>query len=196
VEPLRLAELLTGLSLVADIGMGLSPGEAGRATLVAMELAGVAGADEPSDVYYTTLLQHVGCTGYAHEAAVMLGGDEIAVKRAALRTDFGSPRDIFRSYLPHLAPTAGVLTRVRAAGTAAVRAREIVRGYSRSNCEVAAQTAGRIGLGEGVRAVGWKGWPARGRRRRDRAAGSYRPGCGDRLSVPHDWRSGGRHRGD
>jgi HD-GYP domain-containing protein (c-di-GMP phosphodiesterase class II) len=153
VEPLRLAELLTGLSLVADIGMGLSPGEAGRATLVAMELAGVAGADEPSDVYYTTLLQHVGCTGYAHEAAVMLGGDEIAVKRAALRTDFGSPRDIFRSYLPHLAPTAGVLTRVRAAGTAAVRAREIVRGYSRSNCEVAAQTAGRIGLGEGVRAA-------------------------------------------
>ena len=31
MEPLRLAELLTGLSMVADIGMGLSPGEAGRA---------------------------------------------------------------------------------------------------------------------------------------------------------------------
>src|SRR5437870_5798253 len=42
VEPLRLAELLTGLSLVADIGMGLSPGEAGRAALVAVELAGVS----------------------------------------------------------------------------------------------------------------------------------------------------------
>jgi hypothetical protein len=63
VEPLRLAELLTGLSLVADIGMGLSPGEAGRAALVAVELAGVSGADEPADVYYTTLLQHVGARG-------------------------------------------------------------------------------------------------------------------------------------
>jgi HD-GYP domain-containing protein (c-di-GMP phosphodiesterase class II) len=151
MEPLRLAELLTGMSLVADIGMGLSPGEAGRAALVAVELADLAGADEPADVYYTTLLQHIGCTGYAHEAAVMLGGDEIAVKRAALRTDFGSPRDIVSSYLPHLAPTAGMLTRLRAAGTAAVRAREIVRGYSRSNCEVAAQTAVRIGFGDGVR---------------------------------------------
>jgi HD-GYP domain-containing protein (c-di-GMP phosphodiesterase class II) len=151
VEPLRLAELLTGLSLVADIGMGLSPGEAGRAALVAVELADVAGADDPADVYYTTLLQHVGCTGYAHEAAAMLGGDEIAVKRAAVHTDFGSARDVVRSYLPHLAPTAGMLARLRAAGTAAVRAREIVHGYSRSNCEVAAQTAGRIGLGDGVR---------------------------------------------
>jgi hypothetical protein len=108
MEPLRLAELLTGMSLVADIGMGLSPGEAGRAALVAVELADLAGADEPADVYYTTLLQHIGCTGYAHEAAVMLGGDEIAVKRAALRTDFGSPRDIVSTYLPHLAPTAGM----------------------------------------------------------------------------------------
>jgi HD-GYP domain-containing protein (c-di-GMP phosphodiesterase class II) len=118
-----------------------------------MELSEMAGADDPADVYYTTLLQHVGCTGYAHEAAVMLGGDEIAVKRAAVHTDFGSARDIVHSYLPHLAPTAGVLTRLRVAGIAAVRAREIVQGYSRSNCEVAAQTAERIGLGEGVRAA-------------------------------------------
>ncbi len=153
VEPLRLAELLAGLSLVADIGMGLSPGEAGRAAILAMELADLAAADDPSDVYYTTLMQHVGCTGYAHEAAAMLGGDEIAVKRAAVRTDFGSPRDILLGYLPHLAPAAGMLTRVRAAGTAAIRAGEIVEGYSRANCEVAAQTAERVGLGHGVQAA-------------------------------------------
>jgi hypothetical protein len=38
MELLRLAELLSGLSMVADIGMGLEPGEAGRATLVAIAL--------------------------------------------------------------------------------------------------------------------------------------------------------------
>jgi hypothetical protein len=151
VERLRLAELLTGFSLVADIGMGLSPGEAGRAALVAMELADAAAAADLSDIYYTTLLQHIGCTGYAHEAAAMLGGDEIAVKRAALRTDFGSTRDVLGSYLPHLAPAAGMLTRLRVAGTAALRAGEIVQGYTRSNCEVAARTAERVGLGQGVR---------------------------------------------
>jgi HD-GYP domain-containing protein (c-di-GMP phosphodiesterase class II) len=145
-----LAELLAGLSMVADIGMGLEPGEAGRAALVAMELADVAGARSSSDVYYTSLLQHVGCTGYAHEAAAMLGGDEIAVKQAALRTDFGSSRDVLRSYLPHLAPAAGLLGRARTAGIAAVRGRELMRGYSRSNCEVAARTAERVGLSQGV----------------------------------------------
>src|ERR1700687_5451023 len=100
METLCLAELLAGLSVVADIGMGLEPGEAARATLVAMELARAVAAPQPSDVYYTTLLQHIGCTAYAHEAAAMLGGDEIAVKRAALRTDFTSPGDVLTGYLP------------------------------------------------------------------------------------------------
>jgi hypothetical protein len=105
VDDLRLAELLAGLSLVADLGMGLEPGEAGRAAVVAMGVAQAAGAESPRDVYYTARLQHVGCTGYAHEAAALLGGDEIAVKRAAVRTDFPDPRDVLRTYLPALAPT-------------------------------------------------------------------------------------------
>jgi HD-GYP domain-containing protein (c-di-GMP phosphodiesterase class II) len=150
MQPLRLAELLAGLSLVADAGMGLEPGEAGRAALVAVELAALAGAPDPRDVYYTALLQHVGCTAYAHEAARLLGGDDLAVKRASVHTDFARPRDVVRTYLPNLAPSARLATRVAAAGTAAVRSREIVRGYSRANCEVAARTAERIARGPGV----------------------------------------------
>src|SRR3981081_2882718 len=138
------------MSLVADIGMGLEQGEAARAALVAVELASAVGAPDPSDVYYTTLLQHIGCTAYAHEAASLLGGDEIAVKQAALRTDFGDFGDVLRVYLPRLAPTASMISRVRAAATAAVHARDIVQGYSRANCEVAARTAERVGLGPGV----------------------------------------------
>jgi putative nucleotidyltransferase with HDIG domain len=103
--------------------MGVEPGEAARATLVAIALAEAAGVDEPADVYYTTLLQHVGCTAYAHEAAALAGGDEIALKRAALEAD-----------------------------TAAAHPRAMVEGYSRANCEVAARTAERLGLGAGVAA--------------------------------------------
>jgi hypothetical protein len=44
VEQVRLADLLAGLSLVADAGMGLEPGEAARAALVAMELANAVDA--------------------------------------------------------------------------------------------------------------------------------------------------------
>ncbi len=152
-EPrVRLAQLLVGLSLVADVGMGLEPGEAARAAVLAARLAADLGIDGPSDVYYTTLLQHIGCTAYAHEAAAMLGGDEIAVKSAATRTDFGRPRDVLVVYLPNLAPQAGLLTRLRAAGVAATRSGRIVAGYSRANCEVAALTSRRLGLGAGVEA--------------------------------------------
>jgi putative nucleotidyltransferase with HDIG domain len=106
--------------------------------------------NEPSDVYYVTLLQHAGCTAYAHEAASLLGGDEIAVKSAAVRTDFSRPREVLGSYLPGLAPSAGALTRLRVAAVAAGRSRHITRGYTRANCEVAALTARRVGLGSGV----------------------------------------------
>ena len=107
---------------------GSRGGEAARAALVAVELAAAVGAPDPSDVYYTTLLQHIGCTAYAHEAAAMLGGDEIAVKRASMHTDFGDPGDVVRVYLPRLAPTASFLTQVRVAATAAVRGADIVQG--------------------------------------------------------------------
>jgi HD-GYP domain-containing protein (c-di-GMP phosphodiesterase class II) len=151
-DRLRLAELLVGLSLVADLGMGLEPGEAARACILATRLADALDAPAPADVYYTTLLQHLGCTAYAHEAAALLGGDEIAVKSAALRTDFRDPRDVVRTYLLGLAPDAGLGTRLRAAGVAVARSRSITAGYARANCEVAAMTARRVGLGEGVAA--------------------------------------------
>jgi putative nucleotidyltransferase with HDIG domain len=149
---LRLAELLVGLSVVADISMGLEPGESARACVIAARLAEALDAPDPADVYYTTLLQHAGCTAYAHEAAAMLGGDEIAVKSAAVRTNFADPRDVVLHYLPRLAPGAGVFARLRAAGVAATRATQITNGYSRANCDVAALTARRVGLGAGVQA--------------------------------------------
>jgi hypothetical protein len=149
-SPLRLAELLVGLSGIADVGMGMEQGEAARAALLGVRLAEALGVRERSDVYYVTLLQHIGCTAYAHEAAALLGGDELAVKAAAIRTDFSRPGDVIRGYLPRLAPGSGGLTRLRVAVTAATRARQIVAGYSRANCEVAARTAARVGLGPGI----------------------------------------------
>jgi HD-GYP domain-containing protein (c-di-GMP phosphodiesterase class II) len=149
-RPVRLAELLVGLSLAADAGMGMEPGEAARAAVIAVALADRLGVDDRSDVYYTALLQHVGCTAYAHEAAALLGGDEIAVKAAAMRTDFSRPREVFLVYLPALAPGAGLAGRLRIAGTAAVRSRAITAGYTAANCEVAAMTAVRLGLGPEV----------------------------------------------
>ena len=40
--------------------------------------------------YYTSLLQHAGCTGFAHETAIVYG-DELVMNAAAARTD---PNDL------------------------------------------------------------------------------------------------------
>lgn len=82
---LRLAHLLASFSQVADLGMGQPPETAMRACLLATGLARRMRLTERevSDVYYTTLLQHVGCTAFAHETAALFGGDDIAVRAAA-----------------------------------------------------------------------------------------------------------------
>ena len=190
MERLRLAELLAGLSLLADAGMGAEPGDAGRAALV----AGGAGRGGRVGRARRRLLHRAAPArrlhGFAHEAAALLGGDEIAVKRAALRTDFGDVRQIARGYLLHLAPAAPPLTRARAAGTAVVRARAIVAGYSRANCEVAARTAERVGLGAGRRGRAARRLRALGRRRRPARDGA----ASDRASRPGSRRSPGPPR--
>jgi hypothetical protein len=97
----RLADLLAGLSRLADLGYGLQAGEAVRSTALAATLAGSLDLSE-GDVracLYTALLLHVGCTGYAHETA-RIAGDEVAWNVAAERTNLADPRDVLATFLP------------------------------------------------------------------------------------------------
>jgi hypothetical protein len=62
---MRLADPLAGLSAVADLGFGLAAGESLRACTLG---TGFARQLDLSDaevraVYYTALLQHLGCVG-------------------------------------------------------------------------------------------------------------------------------------
>src|SRR5690606_33300468 len=95
-EPLRLAELLVPLSLMTDLGMGAPDEEAARACLVATGLARWLSLPEATvaDVYYTTLLKHLGCTATAHEEAAHLGGDELATRPLFARTDERGPGEM------------------------------------------------------------------------------------------------------
>ncbi|HEY7283174.1 MAG TPA: HD domain-containing phosphohydrolase, partial [Actinomycetota bacterium] len=148
---LRLAELLVGLSTTGDIGMGLPPGEAARSAVLGTSLARAVGAPDAdvSDVLYAALLQHIGCTAYSHEAALLFP-DEVVVKRAGLRTNFARPVDVFRTYVPWLLSAGRPAERVRTVVNALARSRSVIDGYSRSNCEVASATSRRLGLGDGV----------------------------------------------
>src|SRR5437764_15271661 len=93
---LRLAELLSALSVVTDLGIGRPAQAAMHACLLATRLADAMDlpAAARSDVYYATLLRYIGCTAYAHEEAVQAGGDELDARAESTRADFADPREL------------------------------------------------------------------------------------------------------
>ena len=146
---LRFADLLGGLSIVADLGFGLPPQEAMRTCLVSTALARRMGLDDDDvrDAFYVPLLMHVGCISMAHETAAALG-DDLAVNRAVTLTDLGDPDDFGRTLIPEL--TRGMTAAERSRVTEYVLAYgiELGRRYDTASCEVARATARRIGLPE------------------------------------------------
>jgi HD-GYP domain-containing protein (c-di-GMP phosphodiesterase class II) len=147
----RLADLLAGLSRVADLGFGLQAGEALRSCALATGLA--RSLDLPDEevraAFYTALLHHVGCTGYAHETAQVFG-DEIVLNVAAGRTNNTDARDMFVTFLPPLLRGRPPLDRALLAFTALTRGNAFGKAYTTAACEVGRDAARRLRLPEAV----------------------------------------------
>lgn len=151
---LRLADLLGGLSLVADLGYGLVPGHAMRSCLVGVALAREVGLSEGevAEIFYTSLLAHVGCAAFSHEMSAAFG-DELMANRAAARTNFADPRGIFATLIPETTRGLPPLTRARTAAFILARGRDLGRSYCTTVCEIAKETARRIDLPDGVQSA-------------------------------------------
>jgi HD-GYP domain-containing protein (c-di-GMP phosphodiesterase class II) len=152
VAQFRLAELLVALSLVADLGMGHAPEEAVSACFLATQLGRKLGLSEreAGDVYYTTLLRFTGCTGYAHEEAKFSAGEDVAMRAAGARRDFGKAGDAAAFFLFDLARDAPLLRRAGAVLLAVAQGQRGTNEMFRSHCEVAIMMARRLGLGATV----------------------------------------------
>jgi HD-GYP domain-containing protein (c-di-GMP phosphodiesterase class II) len=150
-DDVRLADLLAGLSLVSDLGLGLPPESAMRSCLIGATLAREIdlAETEVADVFYTSLLQHIGCTGYAHET-YLVWIDDIAANRAARKTNFADPRDLFRVLLPMLTHGMDAAQRARIAARFVTKGPGFAKRFTTATCEVATQTARRLGLSDGV----------------------------------------------
>lgn len=149
-DQLRLADLLAALSLTTDLAMGQAPEKAIRACVLATEVARYLGTPESevADVYYTTLLKHLGCTATSHEETHIFGPDELGMRVVAERTDTSSPRELF-AMMRTTGQGAGV-ARLRYLARAVAAGKAATDQIFRAICEVAAQMAERLGLGEGV----------------------------------------------
>jgi len=150
-DGVRLADLLAGLSLISDHGLGLPPDDAVRSCLVATALARKLDLHESevACVFYDALLEHVGCTGYAHDT-YLVWGDDVAANRAAQRTNFADPKELVTTYLPSLLRELEGWERAQVAARFLTRGPGFLERFATASCEVAAHTARRLGLSEEV----------------------------------------------
>ena len=148
---MRLADLLVGLSRVADLGFGLPMGAAARSCVLATRLARSCGlpAAEVRAAFYTALLHHVGCAGYARETA-RLFGDELAANMAAGRTDAASARDVFATFLPTLTQERPALERARLAFIAVTKGGRWGDQFTITACELGRDCARQLQLPQDV----------------------------------------------
>jgi HD-GYP domain-containing protein (c-di-GMP phosphodiesterase class II) len=144
---LRLADLVAGLSVAADLGFGLPPDEAVRTCVVGVGLARRLELPEREvgAVFYTALLHHIGCTAFAHETSLVFG-DELAMNAAAAKTNFADPRDLLTTFLPDVTRGTGGFDRARIVAFSLTRGNRFGRRFVTATCEVARETARRLGL--------------------------------------------------
>jgi HD-GYP domain-containing protein (c-di-GMP phosphodiesterase class II)/DNA-binding CsgD family transcriptional regulator len=174
----RLADLLAGLSRLGDLGFGLPIGTALRSCVLATRLAESLdlSPDDVRTTYYSALLHHVGCVGFASETA-RLFGDEIMANTAAGRTDASSAADLFTTFLPTLIRGRVPLERLRLIVAALTKGGQWGDEFTTAACEVGRHSARRLGLPEQIQESlahvfgGWRG---------DRRAGSL---AGDDIPV-------------
>ena len=156
-EVFRLLGLLGGLSTMTDLGTSAGTDESLHRCLVATRFARALGCSETevATVLYTSLLQHLGCTAYAHESAATWG-DDVTANRYAFLTDWSDPRDLLRTFAPGMAAGAGT-SRTRVLATMVRHGRRIDAEGPPATCEVARDAAGRLGLpgevGEALHAI-------------------------------------------
>lgn len=162
---LRLAELMAGFSLAMDLGLGQPLEWVMRTCLLGVRLAERLGlsTDERRQVYFLSLLRHIGCTSTASmEASVF--GDELAMGRA-LVTDSKHPLEALRFLMTTPGRGGSPRTRARYLGKALAAGPAMKDEVDRIQCEVASMLTKRLGFDAGIqRCVGqvFERWDGRG----------------------------------
>ena len=133
--------------MVSDLGYRLPVDTALRSCVMGTSLARRMELPEPevSDIFFVSLLFHVGCVAYSHETTERFG-DDLAVNHAAIKTDITDLRDIFATLIPESSRGLPPMERLKSAATMAVKGQAFGRAHNQASCEVARDMARRIGL--------------------------------------------------
>jgi HD-GYP domain-containing protein (c-di-GMP phosphodiesterase class II) len=146
----RRVEVLAGLSIAIDLGLGQPAEHMLRASTIACRLAVRLGLspEQRGTVYYATLVMWIGCHADSQEYARWFG-DDIAVRREAYLVDWsGAP--YMRFLLGNIAKGESLPQRLKVMGTLFRDARGQLASLIHSHCTSAAALARHIGLSADV----------------------------------------------
>ena len=147
----RLAELVATLSYAADLGLGQPMAHCMRQTVIALRLAGLAGASdrELEATYYLGLMMNVYCHADASEQAKWFG-DDISLKGDGFETlDMSTARMISFMLRRVASHGSGVARAKRLAAFPGAGVRQMLS-FLATHSTLGSQFAARIGLDDAV----------------------------------------------
>ena len=142
----RRVEVLAGLSVAIDLGLGQPAEHMLRSATIACRLSDRLGLDpeQRGTVYYTTLVMWIGCHADSQEYARWFG-DDIAVRREAYLVDW-SGLPYLRFLLGNVAKGEALPQRLKVLGTLFQDARGQLATLIHSHCASAATLSLHVGL--------------------------------------------------
>ncbi len=152
---LRLAEVMSGLSLSCDAANGNEPGKVIRTATLAVAIGRQhgLGPDELRDAYYVNVLRFLGCTAFAHEEThVYGGGDDIAVRRTMALADAANPGQLVGRVLRGILPSGPITNSTRAVAMLLGDGVAVSR-HAHAQCDVGVRMAEILALGPRVMAA-------------------------------------------
>jgi putative nucleotidyltransferase with HDIG domain len=148
--PVRLSEVLAGLSCALDLTEGQPLGHAGRSCVIGMRLADVIGLDgeDRSALFYALLLKDAGCSSNASRIAALFGHDDRRIKRERMVLDRSARLAFARYVARNVRPGEPPLRRVRGVARVLRYARRTVHEVAELRCARGAEVARAIDLPE------------------------------------------------
>jgi len=162
----RLAELVSALSLGIDLGFDQPMEHVLRQCLIALRLGEHAGVPEGDRVavYYTALLVNVGCHSDAHEQAKWFG-DDIAVKADKYAYGLNGAQSALATIRRFASGVDGVAAKLRLVGEFATSGRHELDAMIAHHAEMARRLGEDLGLGHDALAAldaSYEQWDGRG----------------------------------
>ncbi|MEO7001084.1 MAG: HD domain-containing phosphohydrolase [Ktedonobacterales bacterium] len=150
---LRIADLLSALSLAADLAVGLPAEHAVRSCYLGMRIAErlQLSLDQQAGLYYAELLMDAGCTAWTSHFARYVMSDEILARREFVYyTDAHNPIEVMGWLKEYVAAGQPAHVRAEQLLNFALHGKESTREGFRNTCEVAGRFAERLGMPEVV----------------------------------------------